>query len=77
MNEEIFDTYALEELLKPNNNSTVKMGFYWIVKDGNVFRHKITKVWQCNIHESVVKNVLDTYPGCEIKYLPYAYVPKD
>lgn len=77
MNEKQFDTYPLEKLLTPSNNSTVKMGLYWVVKDGNVFKHNLTNVWQCNMHKSIVKKMVDTYPGCELKYLPYAYVPKD
>lgn len=76
MNNLSFDAYNMEELLKPSDNSTVKMDMYWIVKDGNVYRHKITKVWQCNKHKTVVDEIAKNIDGTEVVFLPYAYVPK-
>lgn len=74
MNKLTFDATPINELLVPSEGSTVKMNMYWIVKDGNVFRHKITKVWQCNKNESIVKMIANTVDGAEVVFMPYAYI---
>lgn len=74
MNEKVFNAYPMESLLAPTDNSTVKMNMYWLVKDGNVFQHKLTKVWQCNKNKGIVDLVAETVPGSSVMLLPYAYV---
>ena len=73
MNDKIFDTYDIDTLLTPSDNSTVKMDMYWIVVDKKVFRHKITKVWQCNKNKSIVEGLAQSIPNPEVLLLPYAY----
>ncbi|EHU8780960.1 hypothetical protein N0S44_000190 [Escherichia coli] len=73
MNDKIFDTYNIDTLLTPSDNSTVKMDMYWIVVDKKVFRHKITKVWQCNKNKSIVEGLAQCIPNAEVLFLPYAY----
>ncbi|UYL05075.1 hypothetical protein DIDNDMLP_00084 [Klebsiella phage KP13-7] len=77
MNDTQFESFDIESILKPTDNCTVLMNMYWIVKDEKVFRSLRTKVWQCNKFESVVKRVIESYPGCEVRFLEYAYVKKD
>ena len=74
MNEKIFNSYDIEDLLIPSDNSTVKMQMYWLVKDGKVSQHKITKVWQCNKIKSIVEQISSSLPGTEVIFLPYAYI---
>ena len=73
MNDKIFDTYDIDTLLTPSDNSTVKMQMYWLVKDGKVFQHKVTKVWQCNKNKSIVEGLAQCIPNAEVLFLPYAY----
>ncbi|UTS53436.1 hypothetical protein UES1_061 [Escherichia phage UE-S1] len=73
MNDKIFDTYNIDTLLTPSDNSTVKMDMYWIVVDKKVFRHKITKVWQCNKNKSIVEGLAQCIPNAEVLFFPYAY----
>lgn len=77
MPEKLFNTYDYENLLNPSNDSTVKMNMYWIVKNGKVFQHKITKVWQCNSNKIIVQCISNEFPGTEVVFMPYAYVPKE
>lgn len=77
MNDKLFESFDIESILVPSDNDTVLMNMYWIVKDEKIFRSIKTKVWQCNKFESVVKNVIESYPGCEVRYIEYAYVHKD
>ncbi|GAB0881839.1 hypothetical protein [Escherichia phage BF17] len=74
MNERIFNSYDMEDLLIPSDNSTVKMQMYWLVKDGKVFQHKVTKVWQCNKNKSIVDALATAFPGVEVVFLPFAYI---
>lgn len=76
MNNLSFDAYDIEELLTPSENSTVHMDMYWIVKDEKVYRHKITNVWQCHKNKSFIDETAKNISGAEVRFLPYAYVPK-
>lgn len=72
-NELLFEKFKVEELLKPKNDSIVKMNMYWICIDGYVFRSKTTLAWQCNGNEVIVKHLADSY-GVEYKLFPVLYV---
>lgn len=74
-NEKVFEKIKIDDLLVPKNNSTVKMNMYWIFNDGYVYRHKVTKAWQCNQHEQIIRDIAEAY-GSEYKLFPVLYVPK-
>lgn len=78
MLEKFFYLYSVQDLLTSKEGTKVLMNKYWIVFDGQVLRHKITKQWQCNSLEELLVNLINEnpiYSSCEIVFYNFLYIP--